>query len=199
MAIAETERSELVQALTSTIGERPAHSLMSSILPEGTDHLATRADVKALETKTEAGFVKIHAKVDGGFAKTGAEFVKIHAKVDGGFAKTGAEFVKIHAKVDGGFAKTEAEFVKIHAKVDGGFAKTEAEFVKIHAKVDGGFAKVEGEFAKVYGVIEGLKGHFDLKLANQTRTMLLAMLACVVTTWAGMLAGFLTLASMING
>ena len=47
--------------------------------------------------------------------------------------------------------------------------------------------------------IEGLKGHFDLKLANQTRTMLLAMLACMVTTWAGMLAGFLTLASMING
>ncbi len=141
MAIAETERSELVQALTSAIGERPTHNLMSSIFLEGTDHIATKAGVKALETNTEAGFVKIHAEVEGGFARVEGEF----------------------------------------------------------AKVEGEFAKVEGEFAKVYGVIEGLKGHFDLKLANQTRTMLLAMLALMVTTWAGMLAGFLMLASMISG
>ena len=83
---------------------------------------------------------------------------------------------------------TKSDIQALEAKIDGGFAK-----------VDGGFAKIDGEFAKVYGVIEGLKGHFDLKLANQTRTMLLAMLACMVTTWAGMLAGFLTLASMMSG
>ena len=67
------------------------------------------------------------------------------------------------------------------------------------AKIDGRIVKIDGEFVKVYDGIEGLKGHFDLKLANQTRTMLLAMLACMVTTWAGMLAGFLTLASMMTG
>ena len=137
MAIAETERAELVQALITSIGERPAENLMSSILPDGRDHLATKTDVQALEAKTEGGF----------------------------------------AKVEGEFAKVEGEFAKVYGR----------------------FTKIDGEFAKVYGVIEGLKGHFDLKLANQTRTMLLAMLACMVTTWAGMLAGFLTLASMISG
>lgn len=151
MAMAETERAELVQTLVTTIGERPAENLMSSILPDGRDHLATKPDIQALE-----------------------------AKVDGGFARIDGEF----AKVDAGFAKVDAGF----AKVDGRFTS-----------VDGRFTSVDGEFAKVYGVIEGLKGHFDLKLANQTRTMLLAMLACMVATWAGMLAGFLTLASMISG
>lgn len=134
MAIAETERAELVRALITTIGERPAENLMSSILPDGRDHLATKADVNALEAKTEAGFAMIHAKIDGGFAK-----------------------------------------------------------------IDGEFAKIDGEFVKVYGTIEALKGHFELRLANNTRTILLAMLACMVTTWAGMLAGFLMLASMISG
>lgn len=130
MAIAETERSELVQALTDAIGERPAGNLMSSIFPEGKDHLASKADVKALEVKTEAGF----------------------------------------------------------ARVDGEFAK-----------VDGRFDKIDGKFAEVNGKFERLRGHFELMLAKQARTMLLAMMAFMVTTWAGMLAGFLTLASMING
>ena len=144
MAIAETERAELVHTLITTIGERPAENLMSSILPDGRDNLATKPDIQALE-----------------------------------------------AKIDGGFAKIDGEF----AKVDGRFAQVDGRFTQ----VDGRFTSVDGEFAKVYGVIEGLKGHFDLKLANQTRTMLLAMLACMVTTWAGMLAGFLTLASMMSG
>lgn len=134
MAIVETERAELVQALITTIGPRPAENLMSSILPDGRDHLATKADVEALGTTTKAGFVEVHAKVDGGFAK-----------------------------------------------------------------VYGEFAKIDGEFTKVYGVLERVKGEMALMVANSTRTVLLAMLACMVTTWAGMLAGFLMLASMING
>ncbi len=36
-------------------------------------------------------------------------------------------------------------------------------------------------------------------LARQTCTILLGLLVCMITTWAAMLAGFLTLASMING
>ena len=48
-------------------------------------------------------------------------------------------------------------------------------------------------------MIEGLRGEVKLMLAEQTRTVLLALVACMVTTSAGMLAGFLTLASMING
>ena len=155
MAIVETERAELVQALITTIGPRPAENLMSSILPDGRDHLATKADVEALEATTKAGFVEVHAKVDGGFAKVYGEF----------------------AKIDGEFAKVYGEFAKVY----------------------GEFAKIDGEFTKVYGVIERVKGEMALMIANSTRTVLLAMLACMVTTWAGMLAGFLMLASMING
>ena len=70
MAIAETERAELVQALTTAIGDRPAASLMSSILSDGRDRLATKVDVKALEAKSEAGF----AKISGELTKVGGKF-----------------------------------------------------------------------------------------------------------------------------
>ncbi len=130
MAITEIERVELAQALTTVIGEVPAGLLMSSILPEGRDHLATKADLEILESRTRAEFAKIYG-----------------------------------------------------------------EF----AKIDGEFAKIYGEFAKVYGAIDNLRGETALMVARQTRTMLLALGACMVTTWGGMLAGFLTLASMISG
>ena len=148
MALSELERVELVKALTTSIGVSPAGNLMDCIFPEGKDHVATKDDIKMVETKVDAGFTEVHAKIDGGFAK-----------------------------IDGEFAKVDGEF----------------------AKIDGRFAKIDGRFTKIDGEFERLRGEVALMLAQQTRTVLIAVVACMVTTWAGMLASFLTLASMING
>ncbi len=121
MGLTEGQRLALARDLTASIGEESAAALMSSILPEGTEHLATRADVKGLEAKTEAGFTEIHAKVDAGFTE-------IHAKVDAGFTE-------IHAKVDAGFKE-------VHAKMDAGFTE-------VHAKMDAGFTELRSDIKEM--------------------------------------------------
>ena len=121
MAVTEAERAGLVQALVTTIGEEPAHTLMNCILPEGRDQLATKADIERHEAMTAAGFALVEA-----------EFVKMNAKFDGHFDKIDARFTK----VDGHFGKIDARFTK----VDGHFGKIDARFTK----VDGQFKELRG-------------------------------------------------------
>lgn len=51
MAIDEIERSEMVQKLIDTLGEKPATTLMKCVYPDGTDFLATKDDISALEER----------------------------------------------------------------------------------------------------------------------------------------------------
>ena len=51
MAIDEIERSEMVQQLIDTLGEKPAATLMKCVYPNGTDYLATKDDLRALEER----------------------------------------------------------------------------------------------------------------------------------------------------
>ena len=51
MAIDEIERTELVQKLIDTLGETPAATLMKCVYPNGTDFLATKDDLGALEER----------------------------------------------------------------------------------------------------------------------------------------------------
>lgn len=111
MAVTEAERAGLVQALITTIGEEPAQTLMNSILPEGRDQLATKADIERHETMTAAGFALVEA-----------EFVKINAKFDGKFADVDGRFTR----VDGQFTGVDGQFEKVNGRfeqVDGHFAE----------------------------------------------------------------------------
>ena len=51
MAIDEIERTEMVQKLIDTLGETPAATLMKCVYPNGTDFLATKDDLSALEER----------------------------------------------------------------------------------------------------------------------------------------------------
>ena len=51
MAIDEIERSEMVQQLIDTLGEKPAATLMKCVYPNGTDFLATKTDLAASEER----------------------------------------------------------------------------------------------------------------------------------------------------
>ncbi len=51
MAIDEIERTEMVQKLIDTLGETPAATLMKCVYPNGTDFLATKDDLAALEER----------------------------------------------------------------------------------------------------------------------------------------------------
>ncbi|MDE0499634.1 MAG: hypothetical protein OXH86_20030 [Acidimicrobiaceae bacterium] len=51
MAIDEIERTEMVQKLIDTLGEKPAATLMRCVYPDGVDVFATKNDLTALEER----------------------------------------------------------------------------------------------------------------------------------------------------
>ena len=51
MAIDEIERTEMVQKLIDTLGEKSAATLMKCVYPDGVDVLATKDDLAALEER----------------------------------------------------------------------------------------------------------------------------------------------------
>ena len=51
MAIDEIERTEMVQKLIDTLGEKPAATLMKCVYPNGVDVFATKDDLGALEQR----------------------------------------------------------------------------------------------------------------------------------------------------
>ena len=111
MAVTEAERAGLVQALVTTIGEEPAHTLMNCILPEGRDQLATKADIERHEAMTAAGFALVEA-----------EFVKMNAKFDGKFADSDARFTKV-----------DGQFKELRGYIDMAMAKQTRTMVYILA------------------------------------------------------------------
>ena len=125
MAVTEAERAGLVQALVTTIGEEPAHTLMNCILPEGKDQLATKADIERHEAMTAAGFALVEA-----------EFVKMNAKFDGKFADSDARFTKVDGqfnKIDARFTKVDGQFKELRGYIDLAMAKQTRTMVYILA------------------------------------------------------------------
>ena len=125
MAVTEAERAGLVQALVTTIGEDPAHTLMNCILPDGRDQLATKADIERHEAMTAAGFALVEA-----------EFVKMNAKFDGKFADSDARFTKVDGqfdKIDARFTKVDGQFKELRGYIDLAMAKQTRTMVYILA------------------------------------------------------------------
>lgn len=125
MAVTEAQRAGLVQALIATIGEEPAQTLMNSILPEGRDQLATKADIERHETMTAAGFALVEA-----------EFVKINAKFDGKFADVDGRFTGVDGqftRVDGQFEKVNGQFAELRGYLELAMAKQTRTMVYIMA------------------------------------------------------------------
>ena len=79
---------------------------------------------------------------------------------------------------------------RLRTEFSGEFAKVQAQFDKINGKfteVDGKFTKIEGEFALVRGEMEKNKGEIALLIANQTRTLMLAMTGFALSIWISLL------------
>ena len=67
--------------------------------------------------------------------------------------------------------------------VDGKFEGIDAKFEGIEAE----FTKVYGEFALIRGEMEKNKGEIALMIANQTRTLMLALTGFALSIWISLL------------
>jgi len=56
MPVTEIQRTDLINRLVEVLGEERTETLMQCILPEGRDQLATKDDLKTLETTLRSEF-----------------------------------------------------------------------------------------------------------------------------------------------
>ena len=100
MALTEQQRAEIYSNIAGTIGEKEAEFLMAQQPPGGWEQFATKRDLADLETKTQAGFVGLNAKMDVQFAQLREQLAEQFAEIQKQFAQIDGRF----AAIDGRFA-----------------------------------------------------------------------------------------------
>ena len=98
MPVSEMQRTELVNRLVTVLGEEPTETLMQCILPDGRDQLATKDDLKVLESTLRGELSEFKAEVRGEFADLRGEFAEHRAE-------NRAEFAELRAYIDSSLAK----------------------------------------------------------------------------------------------
>ncbi len=63
MPVTEIQRTELVNRLVKVIGEEHAETLMQCTFPDGRDQLATKDDLRTLETNLRAEFAEFKSEI----------------------------------------------------------------------------------------------------------------------------------------
>ena len=98
MPVTEIQRTELINRLVEVLGEERAETLMQCILPEGRGQLATKDDLKALETTLRSEFKDE-------FAKIWVEFAGLRTELAEHKAETKAGFAEMRGYIDSSLAK----------------------------------------------------------------------------------------------
>lgn len=98
MPVTEIERTELVNRLVAVIGEEHTEILMQCILTDGIDKLATKEDLKALETSLRSEFRGEFAKLRGELTEQRGEFTEFRAENRVEFAELRAYIASTMAK-----------------------------------------------------------------------------------------------------
>ena len=108
MALTEQQRSEIYTSIADTIGEQGAEFLMAQQPPGGWEQLATKRDLADLETKTQAGFVALNAKMDVQFAAVKEQFAEVREQ----FAEVREQFAAVREQ----FAEVKEQFATVDTR-----------------------------------------------------------------------------------
>ena len=95
MALTEQQRTEIYSSLADTIGQQEAEFLMAQQPPGGWEQFATKRDLADLETKTQAGFVALNAKMDVQFAQLREQLAEQFAEINTRFAAVDTRFAEL--------------------------------------------------------------------------------------------------------
>ena len=112
MALTEQQRAEIYSSLADTVGQQEAEFLMAQQPPGGWEQFATKRDLADLETKTQAGFVALNAKMDVQFAQLREQLAEQFAEIKKQFAAVDTRF----AQIDSRFAAVDTRFAELSDK-----------------------------------------------------------------------------------
>ncbi len=119
MALTEQQRAEIYSSLADTVGQQEAEFLMAQQPPGGWEQFATKRDLADLETKTQAGFVALNAKMDVQFAQLREQLAEQFAEIKKHFAAVDTRFAEVKeqfAAVDTRFAEVKEHFAAVDTR-----------------------------------------------------------------------------------
>ena len=112
MAVTEIERTELARRLVGAIGKEATETLMNCIIPEGRDQLATKDDLKVLESTLRGEFAEFKGEMRSEFAEFKGEMRSEFAGFKGEMRSEFAGFKgEIKAELNSALAKQTRVYV----------------------------------------------------------------------------------------
>ena len=106
MAVTELERTELANRLVQAIGTEATETLMNCIIPEGRDQLATKDDLKVLESTLRSEFAEFKGEMRSEFAEFKGEMRSEFADQRGEIRLALAKQTRVYLTTLAGFMLT---------------------------------------------------------------------------------------------
>ena len=119
MSITQTQRVSLHANLVDLMGQQDAEALVEMLPPGGWENVATKDDLKNLETTLTAAITETNATITAGLAET-------NAALTAGLAKTNAALTAGLAKTNATITETNAAITETNAAITAGLAETNA-------------------------------------------------------------------------
>ena len=110
MAVTEIERTELAHRLVGAIGKEATETLMNCIIPEGRDQLATKDDLKVLESTLRGEFAEFKGEMRSEFAEfkgeMRSEFAGFKGEIKAELSSALAKQTRVYVTALAGFMLT---------------------------------------------------------------------------------------------
>ncbi len=90
------------------------------------DTLATKQDLRELETRLDGRFAELETRLDGRFKEVDGRFAELEARMDGRFAE-------LEARIDGRFKEVDARFRLVYWMLGFDLALTAGILLKLFA------------------------------------------------------------------
>ena len=164
MSITQTQRVSLHANLVDLMGQQDAEALVEMLPPGGWENVATKDDLKNLETTLTAAITETNATITAGLAETNATITaglaETNAALTAGLAKTNATITETNAAITAGLAKTNAALTAGLAKTNATITETNAAITETNAAITAGLAETNAAIAA--GLAEATKERAQL-------------------------------------
>ena len=97
--------------------EKQAGVLVSTLAEGVGENLATKADIEAMHTATQAEFRAVRAEMQASDERTQAEFKAIRSEIQALDERTQAEFKAVRSEIQALDERTQAGFAAIHSEM----------------------------------------------------------------------------------
>ena len=119
MAVSESSRRELQEALVGAIGPEPTDTLLGYLPPVGWADVATKRDLDAFGAELRGEIARLDGKIDALAGRLGGEIQRLDSKIDALAGRLGGEIEGLNGKIDGLTGRLDGKIEGLDGKIVG--------------------------------------------------------------------------------